>query len=329
MRKTLAIIGAGRVGRALGRALSERGWRIGAVVTRSRATARSAVRAIGAGMLLAGVGAGFIGTDRRWKRLQPARVVLGLSIAARNLFGADVILIAVPDRAIESVARKLAVVAAGLPRQNLQARGGVKPPLRGTIVLHTSGSLSHAVLAPLRKQGAAIGAMHPMQTFGRGARTRLDGVVFGLDGDARALRMARRIVRSLGGIPVKVKPQRKVIYHLAGAFAAPHLLAVLETGVRILMHAGYSRRQATHALCFMAQQNIANLERYGSRKAWTGPLPRGDWGTVEKHLAALRGFPREYQQAYAAIARLAARTLARNPQEMLRELDRKVPGFRF
>jgi hypothetical protein len=305
--------------------MRKRGWRIGAVVTRSRATARAAVRAIGGGTPV--VGAGFIGTDRRWKRLQPARVVLSLTIAAKDLFGADVILIAVPDRAIEQVVRELAVVGAA-PRGRPTTRGGRQQgrhrglPLRGKIVLHTSGSLSHAVLAPLRKHGASIGALHPMQTFGLGARTRLDGVIFGLDGDQRALRVARQIVRSLGGIPVKLKPQRKVTYHLSGAFAAPHLLAVLETGVRILMHAGYSRRRATHALCFMAQQNIVNLERYGARKAWTGPLPRGDWGTVEKHLAALRGFPREYQQAYVAIARLAARTLARDPRKLLRELDR-------
>jgi predicted short-subunit dehydrogenase-like oxidoreductase (DUF2520 family) len=211
-----------------------------------------------------------------------------------------------------------------LPAEQLtsMSEAGVEKALRGKVVLHTSGSLSHGVLAPLRAAGAAIGAMHPMQTFGLGARTRLDGVVFALDGDARALRVARRIVRSLGGVPVNVKPARKVIYHLSGAFAAPHLLAVLETGVRILMQAGYSRKQATHALCFMAQQNIANLERHGSRKAWTGPLPRGDWGTVAKHLAALRRFPREYQQAYVAIARLAARVLARSPRKMLRELDR-------
>jgi len=308
MSKTLAIVGAGRVGRALGSALCERGWRIGAVVTRSRATARAAVRAIGGG------------------KPQPN--------AWPELFAANVILFALPDRAIEGVAQKLAAVGANLrvrPRTSEKQAGKGRHmglPLRGKIVLHTSGSLSHAVLEPLRVAGAAIGAMHPMQTFGLGARTRLDGVVFGLDGDARALRVARQIVRSLGGIPVNVKPQRKVIYHLSGAFAAPHLLAVLETGVRILMQAGYSRKQATHALCFMAQQNIANIERYGARRAWTGPLPRGDWGTVAKHIAALRHFPPEYKQAYVAIARLAARNLARSPRKMLRELG-KVLGLRF
>lgn len=315
MAGKVAIIGAGRVGRALGRALRERGWRIGAVVTRSRATARAAVRAIGGGKAIANVGA---------------------VASAADLFAADVILIALPDRAIADVAKKLAEAGANLAAGHADGGaglsppwggtrgypGGVKPPLRNKIVLHTSGSLSHAVLAPLRAAGAAIGAMHPMQTFGLGAQTRLAGVVFGLDGDARALRVARRMVRSLGGIPVNVQPQRKVIYHLAGAFAAPHLLAVLETGVRILMQAGYSRRQATHALCCMAQQNIGNFERYGARRAWTGPLPRGDWGTVAKHVAALRRFPPEYKQAYVAIARLAARTLARHPRRMVRELDR-------
>ncbi|MGH9816120.1 MAG: NAD(P)-binding domain-containing protein, partial [Candidatus Acidiferrales bacterium] len=166
---TLSLIGAGRVGRALGRALRERGWRIGTVVTRSRRTARAAVRAIGAGT--------------------PALA------NTPPLLAADVILIAAPDRAIAQIANQIAV-GAGLPRPSHAGQptaGGVKPPLRGKIVLHTSGSLSHDVLAPLRAQGAAIAAVHPMQTFGRGARTRLDGVVFGLDGDARAVRVAQQI----------------------------------------------------------------------------------------------------------------------------------------
>jgi predicted short-subunit dehydrogenase-like oxidoreductase (DUF2520 family) len=310
MAQRLAIIGAGRVGRALGRALRERGWRIGAVVTRSRATARAAVRAIGGGTPLAGAG------------LQPARVIAGAAVVTRDLFASDVILIALPDRAVAGLAQELAGIAGVWSAAHRAAGKAAVAPLRGKTVLHTSGSLSHAVLAPLRAAGAAIGAMHPMQTFGLGATTRLDGAVFGLDGDARALRVARRMVRSLGAIPINVRPERKVIYHLSGAFAAPHLLAVLETGVRILMQAGYSRRQATRALCFMAQQNIANLEHYGARRAWTGPLPRGDWGTVAKHMAALRRFPREYTRAYMAIARLAARTLSSNSRKMLRELGR-------
>ncbi|MGH9794226.1 MAG: Rossmann-like and DUF2520 domain-containing protein [Candidatus Acidiferrales bacterium] len=305
MPKTLSIIGAGRVGRALGRALRERGWRIATVVTRSRATARAAVRAIGAGTP---------GT------------------ANTPALAADVILIAAPDRAIAQIANQIVGAApSGRPisahrRRQPGRHGGL--PLRNKAVLHTSGSLSHEVLAPLRAQGAAIAAMHPMQTFGRGARTRLDGVVFGLDGDARAVRVAQQIVRSLGGIPVRVKPQRKATYHLSGGFAAQHLLAVLEAGVRILMDAGLTRRQSTQALASMAHQTIANWQRLGPHQAWTGPVPRGDFATVAKHMAALRRFPREYRQAYIALTRLAARMLAPNPRKLLRELDRVMQSGR-
>lgn len=297
MRK-LTIIGAGRVGRALGRALRKRGWRIGTVVTRSRATARAAVRAIGGGKPPTG----------QWAELSTA----------------EVILIALPDRTIEGVAKRLAHVGVGLPRPAVARAkaGGVKPLLQGKTVLHTSGSLSHAVLAPLRRHGAAIAAMHPMQTFGHGAATRLDGVVFGIDGDARAVQVAQQMVRALGGIPVRVKPERKVVYHLSGGFAAQHLLAVLEAGVRILMDAGLTRKQATQALLSMAQQTMANLQHLGPQKAWTGPVPRGDYSTVARHIAALRRFPPEYKRAYVALTRLAVRMLARNSRTMLRDLDR-------
>ncbi|MGH9789782.1 MAG: Rossmann-like and DUF2520 domain-containing protein [Candidatus Acidiferrales bacterium] len=301
MSKTLSIIGAGRVGRALGRALRERGWRIGAVVTRSRSTARAAVRAIGAGTP---------------------------TVAnTPTLLAADVILIAAPDRAIAQIGNQIVVGAAprgrpipGHRTQHKGRHGGL--PLRGKIVLHTSGSLSHTVLAPLRAHGAVIAAMHPMQTFGRGARTRLGGVVFGLDGDARAVRVAQQIVRSLGGIPVRVMPQRKATYHLSGGFAAQHLLAVLEAGARILMDAGLTRKQSRQALVSMAHQTVDNWQRLGPQQAWTGPVPRGDFATVVKHIAALRSFPPEYKQTYVALTRLAACMLARNPRKLLRELDR-------
>jgi predicted short-subunit dehydrogenase-like oxidoreductase (DUF2520 family) len=306
MKKTLAIIGAGRVGRALGRLLREQGWRIGAVATRSRATARAAARAIGEG-----------------------RAEAAISPAA---FGAEVILISAPDRAITGVAAELARVGAALRRpfspdavgrqeaRRGMRRGGADPPLPLPIVLHTSGSLSHRALAPLAKLGCATAAMHPMQTFSHRASPNLKGVVFGIDGDARAVRVARGIARSLGGIPVVIRADRKAAYHCAGGFAAPHLLAAMEAGTRVLMSAGFPRRQAYAALRNLAQQTLENVAGLGPRGAWTGPLSRGDFGTIAKHMQVLHRFPPEYAAAYAALARLLARQLAAHPGALLRRL---------
>ncbi|HEV2615275.1 MAG TPA: Rossmann-like and DUF2520 domain-containing protein [Candidatus Acidoferrales bacterium] len=282
---TVAIVGAGRVGRALGRSLRARGWHIGAVVTRSAATARSAIRAIGGGQPHGG--------------------------ATRRVLDADVVLIATPDDCIRDVAAKL-------------ARAGGEE-WRGKVVLHTSGALDDRVLEPLARLGAATGTMHPLQTFsGRGVPL-LEGVAFAIQGHGRAQQAARRIARALGGAPVKLRRASKPAYHAAGTFAAPYLLTLVEAATRILMRAGFSRRRAQSVLLPLIRQTLANYERLGARKAWTGPVARGDYSTVAQHRIALAEWPEEFSQSYAALARLSARVLATHAEETLRHLRGVLP----
>src|SRR5881394_1129462 len=125
MEKTLAIIGAGRVGRTLGRRLRELGWQIGAVVTRSEASARRAVRFIGAGKACAGM--------------------------TRQILASRVILVATPDEEIAVVAQELARIG--------------EEELRGRVVLHTSGAMDSAVLDAVHERSAMGGSMHPLQSF--------------------------------------------------------------------------------------------------------------------------------------------------------------------
>ncbi|HVB36281.1 MAG TPA: Rossmann-like and DUF2520 domain-containing protein [Candidatus Acidoferrales bacterium] len=285
MGSTIAIVGAGRVGRALGRSLRVRGWTIGAVVTRSFGTARSAVRAIGGGHAHGGV--------------------------TRRVLDADVVLIATPDDAVRDVAVKF-------------ARAGGEE-WRGRIVLHTSGALDDRVLEPFARVGAATGAMHPLQTFsGRGAPV-LEGVAFVIEGDRRAQKAARRVARALGGAPVMLRRSVKPSYHAAATFAAPYVLALFESATLILMRAGFRRQRAKLALLPLIRQTLANYEHLGARKSWTGPVARGDYSTVARHRAALASWPEEFPRAYAALARLSARVLASDAKRKLRQLDRVLP----
>lgn len=279
--KTLAIVGAGRVGRALGRRLREAGWRIVLVAARSEASARRAVRFIGEGRAAAGV--------------------------PPTLAAASTILIAVPDDAIASIAAELARNAGD--------------DLRDKIVLHTSGAVDACVLDALRGRGASVGSMHPMQTFSGVNVPPLEGKIFAVEGDEPAVRMARRIARSLGGAPVAISKDKKPLYHAAGAFAAGLTLALEEAGVRILMSAGLKRREAQHALVSLTRQVLEHYEKLGPQKAWTGPLARGDFGVVAAHENALRAFEPEFRNAYDAVSRLAAQVLSHEPQAKLRELD--------
>ena len=284
MTRTLAIVGAGRVGRVLGARLRALGWRIGAVVTRHRATARTAVRMIGDGTPFGEL--------------------------TRQILAADVVLLATWDDALAAVARDLA------------SMGGKE--WRGKVALHLSGALPASVLAPLARCGARIGSMHPMQTFGAHAQPHLDGVLFAVEGDAGAVRVARGIVRSLGGLPVRIEARHKAAYHCAGSYAAGHVLASIEAGTRILEGTGFTRKQAMLALLSLSRQMLDNFERLGPRAAWTGPVSRGDFAVVTKHARELRQYPAEFLSAYSALARLAIHLLAKSPRTARARLDRAL-----
>ena len=288
MSRSVSIVGAGRLGRALGRSLRRLGWRIGAVVTRSAAHSRAAVRALGAGQPFAAL--------------------------TSAVMDADVILLVTPDDVLEDVARKLAKLA------------GKK--CRGKIVLHGSGALDNKVLQALGLCGAATGSIHPMQTFTNNSQPNLKGVIFAIEGDPRARRAAGAIARSLGGIPVPVASNNKPAYHAAGTLVAGHALALTEAAAQTLIKAGFSRAQAVKTLLPLMRQMLDNFEQHGPHAAWTGPASRGDYATLKKHQQALRRHPREFGDSYAALLRLSARVLAKNPAATLKKLDRALKNSR-
>ena len=230
----------------------------------------------------------------------------------RQLLMSRVILIATPDDEIAGVA------------QELVRMGGEE--LSGKIVLHTSGALDSCVLRPIQNCGAAVGSMHPLQSFSGVAVPALEGKVFALEGDAAAVRVARQIARSLGGSPVRIAGCSKALYHAAAAMAAGHVLAVEEAATQLLVSIGMRRSEAMRALLQLTRQVLENFRRLGPRSAWTGPLSRRDYKVVEAHLHALRESPEEFAQAYEALNRLAARVLSQDAAGMLLELDKISAG---
>jgi predicted short-subunit dehydrogenase-like oxidoreductase (DUF2520 family) len=186
--------------------------------------------------------------------------------------------------------------------------------------------LDSTALRALQEHGAAVAGMHPLQTFSGIAVPPLDGKIFAIEGDAAAVRVARQIVRSLGGSPVRIARNKKVLYHAAAAMAAGHVLAVEEAATQLLISIGMTRKQAVRALLPLTRQVLENFERLGPRKAWTGPLSRGDYQVVEAHLKALQESPAEFAGAYDGLSRLAARVIAQDAANMLAELARISAG---
>jgi len=322
MKRTVSIVGAGRVGKTLGKRLRERGWRIGAVVTRSAASARAAVHTIGAGTPFAALRDSV--AERRFRgsellvlsevegqlRHKPAFKKGALAPEVGAILAADLILFATPDDALPAVAEALAKM------------GG--SACRGKIALHTSATLDRTALAPLARHGASTGSLHPMQAFGGAIIPNLRGVIFAIEGDAKARRMAQSTAKSLGGIPIPIATRDKPVYHASAVMAGGSLYPVIEAGLQLLIGIGFTRARAMQTLLPLARQILDNIERIGPRAAWTGPLSRGDYAIVAKHARVLRRYPREIQHAYGALALLAGRLLAKHPAAALKKIDRAL-----
>jgi len=261
----VAIIGPGRIGQAMGRLLARSGVPIAFIAARNPAAARRAVRFIGAG---APVG-----------------------LADPRLQSASVLLITTSDSAVVEVARELA------------QRGKGTEARQGKVVLHTCGSLPAAALLPLKLRGAAIGSLHPYQTVPSpqaGVRN-LRGCFWALEGDRRALRVAREWVRRLDGVSFSIRPQEKTLYHLSAFIVCPTVVTLMAQATRLLKQAGVPLRISRPMLRQFVTETANNFADLGARKALTGPAVRGDWETIRRHLTALRSSAPEFEPVYQSL----------------------------
>jgi predicted short-subunit dehydrogenase-like oxidoreductase (DUF2520 family) len=191
----------------------------------------------------------------------------------------------------------------------------------GKVALHSSGVLSSDVLQPLRAKGASVASVHPFMTFVRGSRPSFAGVPFAIEGDSQAVRIARSIVRRLGGEPYAISKQKKNAYHAWGTFASPLLTALLAVTEQVAVLAGVPPKQARRRMVPILLQTVRNYEEFGARGGFSGPIIRGDVATLRRHLDVLRRSPVP-RQVYATLARAALEYLpAKNKASLKRLLD--------
>jgi predicted short-subunit dehydrogenase-like oxidoreductase (DUF2520 family) len=171
-------------------------------------------------------------------------------------------------------------------------------------VLHTSGVLGSEVLRPLASKGASVAAWHPYMTFPKGGKpVGLAGVTFGVSGNPRAVRAANRLTRALGGRPLRLREQDRILYHLSAVLACGFVAANLEMAVRVLKKIGLSERRALETVLPIASQTLKNVAELGPTRALTGPAVRGDLATIRKHLRALKKSDPHLARVYAAVSR--------------------------
>ena len=234
--------------------------------------------------------------------------VLAKQIGARALtdaadLRAELVWFCVPDSQIRRAARTLAPKFRG----------------KGTVALHSSGALTSEELKPLRQRGAAVASVHPLMTFVPGSRPALAGVPFAIEGDLRAARIARQIVRELGGQPFAIRKTDKPAYHAWGTFASPLLTALLATTERVAASAGVKRKAAVRRMLPILLQTLANYAQRGAARSFSGPIIRGDVDTVNRHLKVLASIPAA-REVYASLARAGLEFLPVKHKDALRRL---------
>jgi Domain of unknown function (DUF2520) len=190
---------------------------------------------------------------------------------------------------------------------------------REGIVFHCSGALTSDELEPLRKQGAKAASVHPVMTFAANTVPSLQGVAFGIEGDAAAVRLAKQIVRDLGGVPVEIRKENKVLYHVLGAFASPMLIALMAALEDIGMAAGFEPRQLRAVAGPLLRQTLENYLERGAAAAFTGPFVRGDVAVIRRHLSHLEEVPLA-RDVYLSLARAAVENLPVKDRDAMRKV---------
>ena len=159
----------------------------------------------------------------------------------------------------------------------------------GQSVVHCSGAHSVDVLEPARRLGAAVGSFHPLQTFADvdQAIENLPGSTFALEAREPLLSTLKELTSLLNGNWVELKPGDKVLYHAAAVFACNYLVTLVNLALDLWQDLGVSSKEATRALLPLLRGTINNIDNIGLPDCLTGPVARGDSGTIERHLSAL------------------------------------------
>jgi predicted short-subunit dehydrogenase-like oxidoreductase (DUF2520 family) len=221
---------------------------------------------------------------------------------------AELVILAVPDDAIPTVAASLRLFG-------------------GQVLIHTSGLLGAEVLEPARSAGSQIGAFHPMVSFTADTEASvaaLRGATIALEGDDRAMGLLADLAEAIGGLPVRLPPGSKPAYHAAAVLASGGLVALLDAVVTLGAVAGLDERGSLAVYGRLIEGTLANARKSGVRAALTGPITRGDAGTLRAHLDALERFAPDVVELYLAAAKreitLADERGALSPDQLARVL---------
>jgi len=264
----VGFIGAGKVGTALAALLHARGVDVVALSGRTLDDARAMARSAKLD--------GAVARER-----------------ADTLALADIVFLTVPDDAIEPLCREIADA------------GGWR---EGQGVAHCSGALPSDVLRSAREMGARVASFHPLQTFASlsAALAHIPGSTFALEGDPELVAQLDVLVELLDGTPLHLRPEEKTIYHAAAAIASNYTVTLAALAANLLVREGVAAdvNTALHYLMPLLRGTLDNLDSLGVPGALTGPVARGDVGTVRRHIEALETCEPQLAHLYRHLAQI-------------------------
>jgi predicted short-subunit dehydrogenase-like oxidoreductase (DUF2520 family) len=206
----------------------------------------------------------------------------------------DIVVLAVPDRAIAAVAAEIARRFSG--------------ELSGRVVVHLAGALLASELAAVESFGALVASAHPFTMIPSPHPSWLYGVVWGIEGSADALPAVEELVRQTGGIPYRLDAMtadRKALYHLSAVFASNVVTEVIRSAVEVAQAAGIPPALFLPPILRATIENASLAIASGEPIPRTGPVARADVETIERHLIALQREPGLQQQYCLLLSALA------------------------
>ena len=279
----LAIYGLGRAGRALAEACVQNGLPLGAVGIRSHESG----------------GADF----------SDAPLYIGLADFLTHLEAGCIVILAVRDDAIVDVAEQ---AAQELP--SLEHGSEIR-------FCHMSGSMGTQPLEPLIRAGAPCGVFHLLQSFPEtGGEALIPRSYVGIAGEASLVSDLLDLARALKCVPFTLQDDQRSAYHAAAVLASNALVSLLASARDVLIEAGLDSELAGKMLLPLVQGTLSNMERTSAEEAFTGPVVRGDAGTIRRHLDVLKGDARRTYVSTVRAGVSLARRSGRTPTDRLDEI---------
>jgi len=263
-RYTISIVGAGKVGSTLAMLFYRAGYRIVSVISQKKNSARKLARVVGCKKY-----------SDSLSDIHPAT---------------QIILIAVPEEEVLGIAEEI-----------------IKHPslnFSKLAVFHTSGSLTSNALIPLYMKGAMTFSLHPIQSFSKASTldyqiAQMKNAVYGFEGNKTSLPLARQLVKDLCGKLVRIPKEEKILYHIACVFASNYSIALFGVVEELTKRIGGGIKLSHFKP--LVKTSIENAFQLTPKIALTGPIARGSFSIIKKHLYKLRKVDKSLSLLYQQI----------------------------